>query len=189
MAQKLIKYITKEEFEQVLKAEKKKEFKLAYCLAFGSGLRISEIIGYKGHSKRTNKKTGELIEKDTEVQPLTSNNVDLQAHQIRIIGGKGQKDRITVTSPWLNETNIKLLPLKIKRTTLQGRFQRLALKVLGRKINFNTLRLGFGNYMVNYKNVPLPMVQTLMGHSRIDTTGIYTKANPKQAVDRAWEVF
>ena len=172
MTSKLIKYITKEEFEKVLKEEKKKEFKLAYVLAFGSGLRISEIIGYKDI-----------------VPALEPTNINLAAHQIRIISGKGQKDRITVTSPWLNETNIKLLPLKIKRTTLQGRFQRLALKVLGRKINFHTLRHGFGNYMVNDKNVPLPMVQTLMGHSRIDTTGIYTKANPKQAVDRAWEVF
>jgi len=28
-----------------------------------------------------------------------------------------------------------------------------------------------------------------MGHSRIDTTGIYTKANPKQAIEKAWESF
>jgi integrase len=34
-----------EEFNKLLKAEKKKDFKLAYLFAFGSGLRLSEIIG------------------------------------------------------------------------------------------------------------------------------------------------
>ena len=43
--------------------------------------------------------------------------------------------------------------------------------------------------MVNEKNLPLPMVQGMLGHSRLDTTGIYTKANPKQAIERAWDCF
>jgi site-specific recombinase XerD len=43
--------------------------------------------------------------------------------------------------------------------------------------------------MVNEKGIPMPMVQAMMGHSRIDTTGIYAKANPKEAVKRAWESF
>ena len=172
MASKLIKYITLEEFEKILKAEKKKEFKLAYVLGFGSGLRISEIVGFKN-----------------KVPPLMPENIDLQKHQIRIISGKGSKDRITVTSPGLNETNIKLLPLNIPRRTLQDRLKRIALKSIGKNISFHTLRHGFGNYMVNEKNVPLPMVQQMMGHSRIDTTGIYTKANPVQATNKAWEAW
>jgi len=43
--------------------------------------------------------------------------------------------------------------------------------------------------MVNEKNVPLPMVQSMLGHSRLDTTGIYTKSNPVQAIERAWQSF
>ena len=172
MANKLIKYITLEEFEKILKAEKKKEFKLAYVLGFGSGLRISEIVGFKD-----------------KVPALTAQNIDLQKHQIRILSGKGAKDRITVTSPGLNETNIKLLPLNIPRRTLQDRLKRIAKKAIDKNISFHTLRHGFGNYMVNEKNVPLPMVQQMMGHSRIDTTGIYTKANPVQATNKAWEAW
>ena len=34
---KIITYIKEDEFSKILKAEKKKEFKLAYLLAFGSG--------------------------------------------------------------------------------------------------------------------------------------------------------
>ena len=154
-----------------MRAEKKKQYKLAYALAFGSGLRLSEVVGY-----------------GDKIQPLTREQVDLQTHQIRIFG-KGGKERITVTSPMLNETNIKLLPLKINRRTLQRRISKLGIKTLGRNISFHTLRHGFANFMVNERNVPLPMIQSMLGHSRLDTTGIYTKANPKRAIETAWESF
>lgn len=173
---KLITFLTLEEVQRLLKAEKRKEYRLAIALGFGSGLRISEIIGGKRKDATT-------------IPPLTFERVDLKEHQIRIIQGKGRKDRITVTSPWLNETALKLLPLKMPKRTLQHNFSRLTEKVLGKKCHFHQLRHGFGNYMVNERNVPLPMVQQMMGHSRVDTTGIYTKANPKQAIATAWEAF
>ena len=160
-----------EEGKKLISKEPDKKLKLAYALALGSGLRLSEVVGYKD-----------------KIQPLTKEQVDLQAHSIRIFG-KGGKERITVTSPFLNEKNIKLLPFKIPRRKLQRKINKLSLKVLGRKVTFHTLRHGFANYMANEKNVPLPMVQTMLGHSRLDTTGIYTKSNPVQAIKTAWEVF
>lgn len=169
--QKLIRFIDKEEFNKILKAENKKEYKLAYALAFGSGLRLSEVLGYKD-----------------KIKPLIQEQIDLRAHTIRILG-KGNKERITVTSPMLNENNIKLLPLNINRRTLQRHIKILGMKVLGKELTFHTLRHGFANFMVNEKNIPLPMAQTMLGHSRLDTTGIYTKANPRQAIETAWEVF
>lgn len=176
MTTKLIKYLTVEDFEKIFKAEKKKEFKLAYLLGFFSGLRISEIVGLK-------------IQGEWKIKPLESSQIDLKAHQIRIVGGKGLKDRITVTPKSLKEEHLKLLPLNIPRRTLQDRFSKMAFRTLGKKMSFHTLRHGFGNYQANEKNLPLPMLQSLMGHSRIDTTGIYTKANPVQAINRAWDNF
>lgn len=170
MAQKLVRFIEFDEFKKVLAAEKDRRFKLAYVLAFGSGLRVSEIVGYK------------------KIKPLTEEQIDLERHQIRLIGKRG-KERITVTSPWLNKSNVKLLPLNIPRRTLQGRFTRLCERVLSKKLSIHDLRHGFGNYMANEKNVPLPMVQQMLGHSRLDTTGIYTKANPKKTIEKAWESF
>jgi len=174
MVSKIIRFISPEEFEKIYKKCNDKKLKLAIMLGFGSGLRISEIIGYK-------RKDG------TEVPPLTKDNVNLKEHQIKVLSGKGKKDRITITPPNLKETHLRLLPLKIPRRTLQYQFSQLTKKVLGRKLPFHTLRHGFGNYQVNILNIPLPMVQQTMGHSRIDTTGIYTKANPKQAIDTMWE--
>ena len=168
---KLIRFITMDEGKKLIAKETRKEFKLAYALALGSGLRLSEVVGY--------------IDR---VKPLTADQIDLPAHTIRLLG-KGGKERITVTSPFLNDTNIKLLPLKIQRRALQRKIKRLSLKVLGREVTFHTLRHGFANYMANEKGVPLPMVQSMLGHSRLDTTGIYTKSNPVQAIKTAWEKF
>lgn len=171
MSQKLVRFITMDEGKKLIAKEKNKKFKLAYALALGSGLRISEVIGYMN-----------------QIKPLSPEQISLQDHTIRVFG-KGNKERITVTSPFLNETNIKMLPLKINRRTLQRRVTVLGEKVLGKKITFHTLRHGFANFMANERNVPLPMVQSMLGHSRLDTTGIYTKSNPKQAIETAWEKF
>ncbi len=175
MPQKLIRFIEIEDFKKVLSKEKDKKFKLAYVLGFGSGLRISEIVGPAKNSNQ-------------DIKPLTKQQVNLQAHTIKVLG-KGGKERITMTSPWLNETNIKLLPLKINRRTLQNRFSKLCEKVLGRKLNFHTLRHGWANHLANERNLPLPQLQALGGWSRLDTVGIYTKANPKRAVEAAYESF
>lgn len=43
--QKRIDFISFEEFQKLYKAEKDKSMKLAMLLMFGSGLRISEVIG------------------------------------------------------------------------------------------------------------------------------------------------
>ena len=118
MAQKLIRYIEMDEFKKVLSNEKDRRFKLAYSLAMGSGLRISEIVGYKGKSRKKDKQTGEIIVRDVEIKPLTQEQINLEKHQIRLFGKRG-KERITVTSPLLNKTNIQLLPLNIPRRTLQ----------------------------------------------------------------------
>ena len=188
MVNKLIKFIELSEFKKILNKELSRNFKLAYVLAFGSGLRISEIVGYEGKSRKKDKKTGEIIETKVVIPRLEKEMVDLERHQIRVIG-KGGKERVTVTSPWLKESNIKLLPLRINRRTLQNRFKAVCMATLGKDLSFHTLRHGFANLMANEKNVPLPMVQQMLGHSRLDTTGVYTKANPIKTIEKAWESF
>ena len=182
MQQKRITFISFDEFKKLYKAEKDKRYKLILLLAFGSGLRISEIVGYKR-------------EDGTFIPSLTKDMVDLQSHQIRLVGGKGNKWRTTITPPALTESMLQLLPLKNKkgeplaRTTVQDHIKTLCKKVLGKNMSIHVLRHGFGNYMVNDRQLPLPMVQQFMGHSRIDTTGIYTKANPEKAIAKAWEMM
>lgn len=174
---KLIRFISTEDFQKVLKAEKDKDFKLAYVLAFGSGLRISEIVGPAPNSNQ-------------EIKAIESHQINLDNKQIRVLG-KGGKERITTINPTfpLRESMLKLLPLKINRRTLQDRFKKLCEKVLKKSLNFHTLRHGFANHMLNERNLPMPMVQGFGGWARLDTVGIYAKANPVQAIEKVWEGF
>jgi len=138
-------------------------------LGFEAGMRISEIVGY--------------IDK---VPPLTKKNVEQAS--IRIEQGKGQKDRIVPRPKRLNENALNLLPLDIPRRSLQNFVEQLGEKILNKKISFHTLRHGFGSHLAG-QGRPLHEIQMLMGHSRLDTTGVYLHANPKQAIESAREVF
>ena len=219
---KLIKFISTEEFRKILKVEKNKKYMLSYILAFGSGLRISEIAGLReeicpecsGKLKDTftigefNKKGKKKVcidckkiwpsikckrSKDVwKIPPLEAEQVNLQTNQIKVFG-KGQKERITVINPLfpIREHMLKMLPLGIPRTTLQRRFRILTERVLKRKLNFHVLRHGFANHFLNERDppIPMPMVQGFGGWARLDTVGIYARANPQQAVNKVWEGF
>ncbi len=214
---KRIDFIDFNDFKKLVVAEKDIDFKTAMILAFGSGMRISEIIGLKEAISRccdakvqmrrvdvmgrrlkrffclkcekelTSKEMVRKISNDWQIPPLTKEQVDLEKHQIKLDIAKGGKWRITCTSPALKQNMVDRLPLKIKRTTLQAHFKALGKKILGKNYSFHILRHGFGNYQANVAKLSLPMVQQLMGHSRLDTTGIYTKSNPEQTINEAWK--
>lgn len=138
-------------------------------LGFESGMRISEIVGFKEH-----------------IPKLMPDNV--READIIIRAGKGQKDRIVPRPKRLNSKAVSMLPLNIKRRALQYFVSMLGTKVLQKDITFHTLRHGFGSHLAG-SNRPLHEIQMLMGHSKLETTGIYLHANPKQAVQGAREVF
>jgi integrase/recombinase XerD len=175
MPQRLPQIITQEEFEKLFSAEKKKEYRLAYLLGFEAGMRISEIVGLKGAD-------GSFI-----INPLSKSQVDLQGHTIKVIGGKGKKDRIVPLPKRFNENALGLLPLQFGRRVLQWRIKKLSSKILNKPIHFHTLRHGFGTHLAQTR--PIHEVQALMGHSRLDTTGIYLHTNPVKAVEGARDSF
>lgn len=168
MGKKLPRFVTKEEFEKIFEAEKDKSYKLAFLLAFEGGLRISEIIGYKD-----------------KIPPLTKDMVE--SASIKILG-KGSKERIVPRPKRMNTNALNLLPIHFSRRALQKEITKLGEEVLNKKISFHSLRHGFGSHLAG-QGRPLHEIQMLMGHSRLDTTGIYLHANPKTAIDGAREVF
>jgi len=187
MAKKLPKIINQEEFEKLFDATRRlrdkalpkskrklNQYMIAMILAAEGGMRISEIVGYKN-------KDGSW-----KIQPL--NKSQIEDASIRVIGGKGKKDRIVPKPKRFNATAVKELPLFIQRRSLQRFITALGNQVLGKQITFHTLRHYFGSHLAG-NNRPLHEIQMLMGHSRLDTTGIYLHANPKQAVEGAREAF
>jgi site-specific recombinase XerD len=177
MSKKLPKIITIEEYRKLLheNATRKKphwhEYGLAMALGFEAGLRISEIVGWKDR-----------------VPALTKDKLDFAGNHIRIESGKGQKDRIVPLPKSIKPKHTSLLPLKLSRRSLQHYVTRLGKDVLGKEISFHTLRHGFGSHLAG-ANRPLHEIQMLMGHSRLDTTGVYLHANPKKALEGARELF
>lgn len=195
MAKKLINYITIEEYTQLIKAlqkekkkKNKKQYLLCMMLAFEAGLRISEIVGHKGISRRKNKKTGEIIIKEIIIPSLTKDKIDFNKNTIKVESGKGGKDRIVPLPRRITKEIVSLLPIPLTRRAIQKKVSSLGKRVLDRKINFHMLRHGFGSHLAA-SDRPLHEIQMLMGHSRLDTTGIYLHANPKKAIEGAREVF
>jgi len=174
---KLPKIITKEEFETffkyVLKKKPKNYRKYLLCmlLGFEAGMRISEIVGWKD-----------------KVPSLTERNISFSQNSIRIDSGKGQKDRIVPLPRRIRQSHLRLLPIDLDRRSIQYFIEKHSVNAIGKKISFHTLRHGFGSHLAQ-EGRPLHEIQMLMGHSRLDTTGIYLHANPKKAIDGAREVF
>ena len=177
MVKKIPKIINKEEFNKLMDSVDKvkripkntlRQYKLAILLAGEAGMRISEIVGLPGR-----------------IEPLTKEMVEPAS--IRLEQAKGKKDRIVPRPKRMSEKAVNMLPLTIQRRALQSFITNLGNNVLNKHITFHTLRHYFGSQCA--EKMPLHQVQMLMGHSRLDTTGIYLHANPKQAIENAREVF
>ena len=160
---KLPEVITFEEFVKIMRATKKKHHKLAFALGFFCCLRISEV---------------------TKLKP---ENVDLERGYLFIQEAKGGKDRyVPIAKPL--RTQLKYLPVGVCNRALQFKINEISKKVLGKKIHFHTLRhSGATHYLKNDMNIR--EIQNLLGHSRLDTTMIYTHVSPeniKERMDNIW---
>lgn len=134
-----------------------------------------------------------MIEKKYRVPPLTKDRIE--NNNIRVISGKGGKDRIVPLPIKLFQkagiTRKKLennLPLKITRRALQFYFQDLGKKVLGKHVTFHQLRHGFATHCLE-SGIDIHVLQRFLGHSKLETTGLYLHSNPKEALEKYEEVF
>jgi integrase/recombinase XerD len=162
--------INEEQFLKLLKVTRKSLHRICFILAYGSGLRISEIVN---------------------LQPT---DIDLAGHKIFIRQAKGSRDRIVNTPKWLREAHIKHFPIKIGIRAIRAAFQRNSFKagfnetiytdkkgVPRYRYHFHSLRAGFCIRALE-SGVPSNQVQLLMGHENLATTTRYSKANPTDAI-------
>lgn len=190
MGRRLPEPITKEEFDKLLAVAKKEresyrmprkkilrtrgkrinQYMIAMVLAFQSGLRISEIVGYQN-----------------KVPALTRDRIE--GKWIRVKQGKGSKDRMTPKAKLLTKEAIQELPLTVSRRAIQLYVSHLGKKVLNKHIWFHQFRHGFVTHCLE-NNMAMHYVQAWAGHSRLDTTGLYTHIlKPEEHVKQYEEVF
>lgn len=124
----------------------------------------------------------------SELLNLKRAEIDLTNCAVKVYGIKDKQDRMVYFPDsiikdlvnYFNSEPEETNAFNINKMEIFWLMKKIS-KYLDRKITPHTLRHSFGNFMANVKEISLPILQRLMGHSRIETTMIYTKADDKTA--------
>jgi len=156
--------LTKSEILRILDVVINKKHKTMLALAYGAGLRISEVVA------------------------LRVQHLDIGSKTVMIRAGKGQKDRISILPVSLSDDLHSLINGrdpndlvfaserggKLTTRTAQKIFQ-MACKKAGvvKSATFHSLRHSFATHVLE-NGTDVRYVQALLGHNNIRTTQIYT---------------
>lgn len=163
---KLPKSVRPEEWDKLISVIPKldKVTLVSFLLAYGSGMRLSEVLKCKK-------------------EDFQSDN------SILITNSKYGVDRkVPIPKGWREEF-FKFLPIKRTSRTLERKFKMYSKKAgLNPLYVFHSLRHGFATRLLE-NGAPISYVQLALGHSDISTTGIYIKASPKDLLKWYEEKF
>ncbi|MGO3708317.1 MAG: tyrosine-type recombinase/integrase [Mesonia hippocampi] len=162
---KLPVVLSQNECQRIFKAVNQPKHKLVLLLAYGAGLRVSEVC------------------------ELQWQHIDKEKHQILIKSGKGKKDRLVMlpyavieymdiyrslynTKKYVFEGRIKGEPYS---TASAGSIMRKAVKKAGldKKVGIHALRHSFATHLLE-NGIDIRFIQKFLGHTSIKTTTIYT---------------
>ncbi|MES0172628.1 site-specific integrase [Mesorhizobium sp. M0006] len=173
---KLPDVLSVEEAARLLEAASGIKYKAALGVAYGAGLRVSEVAHLK------------------------VDDVDSTRMLIRVEQGKGRRDRNAMLSPqllellrlWWREGRRRgvMLPhgwlfpgrsctAPISSRQLHRAVQEAA-EVAGirKRVSPHTLRHSFATHLLE-QDVDIRVIQVLLGHSKLDTTALYTKVSTR----------
>jgi integrase/recombinase XerD len=146
------------------------KYRAALSVAYGCGLRVSEIANLKVA------------------------DIDSARMLIRVEQGKGRKDRFVMLSPDLLELLRQWWRVKRPRgwlfpgqpiTTRQlNRACQAAAEAarLDKRVSMHTLRHSFATHLLERKT-DIRVIQVLLGHRKLDTTAVYTRVALKAIRD------
>ncbi|MFY8048835.1 MAG: tyrosine-type recombinase/integrase [Erythrobacter sp.] len=173
---KLREVLSVEEAARLIEAAPGIKYKAALSVAYGAGLRVSEVT----HLKIT--------------------DIDSERMIIRVEQGKGRKDRNAMLSPhlldllrqWWREgkrrgvmlPNGWLFPGRNCTDPISARQLNRAVHEaaefagIHKRVSPHILRHSFATHLLE-QGVDIRVIQVLLGHTKIDTTAIYTKVSSK----------
>jgi len=164
--------LTRGEIKRMIEVTKNKKHKLLLKLAYGSGLRVSELVKVK------------------------INDLDLNEGLILVRSGKGRKDRYSIIPESLKKDLIFYLDLRkdsnpylfsgmgnIGHISVRS-IQKIVDKAtkfakLTKKVHAHTLRHSFATHLLE-SGTDLRTIQKLLGHKKLETTQIYTRISTQQ---------
>ncbi|MBT2305534.1 site-specific integrase [Variovorax paradoxus] len=169
--QKLPVVLSRDEAARLIAAASNVKYRTALSIAYGTGLRVSEVIALK------------------------VGDIDSQRMTLRVEQGKGRKDRYAMLSPVLLERlrawwrfahaqgnmlpNGWLFPGMNPVDALSARQLNRAIHAaaevarIDKRVSMHTLRHSFATHLLEQK-VDIRVIQVMLGHSRLETTTLYT---------------
>jgi len=169
--QRLPVVLTSDEVTRVLAAAPSLKWRAALSVAYGAGLRASEVVGLK------------------------VGDIDSKRMRIRVEQGKGRRDRDALLSPHLLRTlrdwwKVARPPIWLFPNRLNA-FEHVTPKSLNRAfhdalgkaaikkaVSLHTLRHCFATHLLE-QNVDVRVIQVLLGHRKLETTAVYTHVAAK----------
>src|SRR5882672_2989907 len=172
VAQKLPVVLSRDEVARLIVATGNLKHQTALSVAYGTGLRVSEVVALK------------------------VGDVDSQRMTLRIEQGKGRRDRYAMLSPvllerlrvWWRVAHAQgrmleggwlfpgLDPVDPLSTRQLNRAIHAAAEEahLGKRVSMHTLRHSFATHLLEQKE-DIRVIQVLLGHRQLETTSLYTQ--------------
>lgn len=162
--------LSREEIQSIIELTKNSKHRLMISLAYGAGLRVSEVINLK-------------------IQDL-----DLPERSMLVREAKGDEDRVSILPEKLIDELQSLMAGKLlddyifeserggrltTRSAQTAFAKSLKLAGIRKNASFHSLRHSFATHLLE-NGTDIRYVQALLGHASITTTQLYTKVtNPK----------
>lgn len=162
------RYLTEEEVDQFIDAIDHRVVKVAVQIMYHTGLRVSECVGLK------------------------KNHVDLPDNLLRVVKGKGNKNRVIPIrdrlfdilvdyETWRENSDYYLATRKTGKLSIVrvGAVIRETVAKLGWEkgsVTAHSFRHAFASHLI-HRDVNLVNVSKLLGHASLNTTSIYTHAH------------
>jgi integrase/recombinase XerD len=164
--QKLPTVLTPEEVARLLESASCAKHKAALSVAYGAGLRASEVVSLK------------------------VTDIDSARMVLRVEQGKGRKDRHAMLSPalldilrewWCIGRPVAWLfpgqnPVNPMTTRQLNRICHAAAHVaeINKRVSLHTLRHSFATHLLE-QDIDIRVIQVLLGHAKLNTTALYTR--------------
>ena len=164
--------LSRDEVARLIAAAHNLKHQTALSVAYGTGLRVSEVVGLK------------------------VTDIDSQRMTLRIEQGKGRKDRYALLPPlllerlrtwwrvaraqgkmldggWLFPGQNPLQPLTPRQLN-RAIYDAALAAGIDKRVSMHTLRHSFATHLLEQK-VDIRVIQVLLGHKRLDTTALYAQ--------------
>jgi site-specific recombinase XerD len=167
---KLPVVLSPEEVARLLDAAPGPKYKAALSVAYGAGLRVSEVVALK------------------------IGDIDSKRMVIRVEQGKGRKDRYVMLSPhllellrawwkaarpqgWLFPGRDPVQPMTTRQLN-RACHAAAHMAGIGKTVSMHTLRHSFATHLLE-QNIDIRVIQALLGHAKLDTTALYARVATK----------